>query len=215
MMKANTWLERGLGLCFCDHCVKDAEAAGIDATRLRARVRDDIESYLGGGVDFPDDMADAFWLSDVATDDALSKFLKWRCEVVTSLVREIRAAVRADATVAIIPSVARPTGAAWYEGSDLRPLAEAAGIIEACFYESAAARVRADVFDTQRRLRGAGLLRGILRPAFPDLQSRGELVAAATALRDAGISDIAFYNYGHLRRDNLAWIADALAVFGE
>ncbi len=133
----------------------------------------------------------------------------------TSLVREIRAAVRKDANVAVIPSVARPTGGAWYEGSDLRALAETAGIIEACFYEPSAARIRADIWDVQRRLNGAGKLRGILRPGFPDLQSRGEVVAAAEALRDAGIAEIAFYNYGHLRRSNLAWIADALEVLGE
>ena len=213
MMKPNTWLESRLGLCFCDHCVRAADAAGIDAGRLKDRVRDDIETHLNSDVDFPDDMAAAFWLSDVGTDEALSKFLEWRCDVVTSLVREIRAAVRADATVAVIPSVARPTGGAWYEGSDLRALAEAAGIIEACFYEPSADRVRGDIHDTQRRLKGAGTLRGIVRPGFPDLQTRNELVAAVTALRDAGISDIAFYNYGHLRRSNLAWIADALAVF--
>ena len=44
--------------------------------------------------------------------------------------------------VAVIPSVARPTGGAWYEGSDLAALAETAGIIEACFYEPSAMRVR-------------------------------------------------------------------------
>jgi hypothetical protein len=66
----------------------------------------------------------------------------------------------------------------------------------------------------QRRIGDAGRLRGILRPAFPDLQSRGEVVAAATAMREAGITEIAFYNYGHLRGKDLATIADALAAFG-
>ena len=75
-------------------------------------------------------------------------------------------------------------------------------------------RIRADAFDTGRRLNGAGTLRGILRPSFPDLETRNEVVAAAEALRDAGVSGIAFYNYGMLRRANLAWIADALSVFG-
>lgn len=214
MVKPNRWIENRLGLCFCDHCVTNAQRAGIDARHLRARVREDIDSYLRGPDDLPEDMADAFWLSDVATDQALVTFLKWRCDVVTSLVREIRAAVRADATVAVIPSVARPTSGAWYEGSDLHALAQATGIIEASFYEPSAQRVRMDVYETKRRLQGAGTMRGILRPGFPDLQSRGEFVAAATALRDAGVSGIAFYNYGHVRRDNLAWIADALAVFG-
>jgi hypothetical protein len=214
MVKPNRWLESRLGLCFCDHCVGNAAAAGIDADRLRATMREEVETYLAGDADVPDDMAEAFWLSDVAAEGTLSSYLQWRCGVVTTLVREIRAAVRADATVAIIPSVARPTCGAWYEGSDLRALAEAAGIVEACFYEPSVERIRADVRDTQRRLKGAGTLRGILRPGFPDLQSRSDLVAAVEALRDAGVSGIAFYNYGHLRRSNLAWIADALAVFG-
>ncbi len=213
MVRPNAWLDRRLGLCFCDHCVRGAEGAGIDARALQARVRGDIETYLAGGLDFPADMAEAFWLSDATSDRTLASFLNWRCEVVTSLVREIRASVRADAAVAVIPSVARPTGGAWYEGSDLRALADAAGIVEACFYEPTAERVRADAYDTRRRLNGAGTLRGILRPGFPDFESRNELVAAAQALRDAGVSGIAFYNYGLLRLSNLSWIADALAVF--
>ena len=215
MVRPNAWLDRRLGLCFCDHCVRGAEGAGIDARGLQARVRGDIETYLASGLDFPADMAEAFWLSDATSDRTLASFLNWRCEVVTSLVREIRANVRADAAVAVIPSVARPTGGAWYEGSDLRALADAAGIVEACFYEPTAERVRADAYDTRRRLNGAGTLRGILRPGFPDFESRSELVAAAHALRDAGVSGIAFYNYGLLRLSNLSWIADALAAFEE
>ncbi len=214
MVRSHRWLDSRLGLCFCGHCVRGAEAAGIDASRLKARVREDIESYLAGEVDFPEDMAEAFWLGDVAADRTLAAFHHWRCDVVTSLVAEIRASVRSDANVAVIPSVARPTGGAWHEGSDLRALAEAAGIVEACFYERKVERIRADAFDTGRRLNGAGSLRGILRPSFPDLETRSEVVAAAGALRDAGVSGIAFYNYGMLRRPNLAWIADALSVFG-
>jgi hypothetical protein len=215
MVKSNAWLNGRLGLCFCDHCIKSAEAIGIEASWLKARVRAEIDAYLAGDIDFPDDMAAAFWLGDATTDRALSSFLNWRCDVVTSLVREIRASVRADANVAVIPSVARPTGGAWYEGSDLRALAAAAGIVEACFYEPSAERVRADIYDAQRRLNGTGTLRGILRPGFPDLGTRNEVLAAARALRDAGVPGVAFYNYGHLRRSNLSWIADALAEFGD
>ena len=209
LVKQNRWLDNLLGLCFCPHCLKGAKAAGIAAEALRDRVRADVEGYLAGDCDLPDDMAEAIWLADTRTDGELGAFLAWRCTVVTSLVGEIRAAVRKDADVAIIPSVARPTGGAWYEGSDLHALAEAAGIIEACFYERSAERVKADAWDVKRRLRGAGRLRGILRPDFPDLQSAGE-VAAAVALRAAGIEDIAFYNYGHLRQRSLGWIGAAM-----
>ena len=91
-------------------------------------------------------------------------------------------------------------------------LAEAAGIIEACFYEPGAERIKADLFDVKRRLRGKGRLRGILRPAFPDLESKGEFLAAIRALVDGGVSEVAFYNWGHVRDANLEWIAEGLAA---
>jgi hypothetical protein len=214
LIRQNRWLDNNLGLCFCGHCRSGAKRAGIDADRLRAGIRDDIESCLAGDFDLPDDMAEAFWLADTRSDGELGKFLTWRATVVTSLVGEVRAAVRADAAVAVIPSVARPSGGAWYEGSDLAALAKKAGIIEACFYEPSAERVRADAWDVKRRLAGVGRIRGILRPAFPDLNAGGAVAAAVAGLRDAGIEDIAFYNYGFLRQRSLDWIAAALAVSG-
>lgn len=210
LMKSNRWLENQLGLCFCDHCVKAAEARGIDARRLKAEIASDIEAYLSSDLDYPNDMAEAFWLADVASGGDLAHYLEMRKDIVTSLVAEIRAAVRADAEVAVIPSVARPTGGSWYEGTDLRALSETAGIIEACFYEPSAERVKSDLFDIRRRMKGKGRLRGILRPAHPDLASRGEFLAAVAALREGGVDDLAFYNWGHLRPANLAWIGDAL-----
>ena len=213
LVRQNRWLDNMLGLCFCEHCLRGAGVAGIDAAGLKRRVAGDIHAYLATDLDFPDDMAEAFWLADAKTDGELASFLTWRCEVVTTLVRQIRSAVRADCAISVIPSVARPTAGAWYEGTDLLGMAGAGISIEACFYEPSADRVRCDLWDLQRRLRRGGKLRGILRPAYPDLKTRDDLVAAATSLRESGISEVAFYNYGHLRKANLAWVRDAMAAF--
>jgi hypothetical protein len=210
--RPNRWLDSQLGLCFCEHCVVGAKKAGVDARHFKTRVANDISAYLASDIDFPADMAEAFWLADTRLDGELKAFLDWRCAVVTSLVAEIRATVRRDATVAVIPSVARPTGGAWYEGSDLAALAEAAGIVEACFYEPGAARVKADLFDAKRRIGGKGKLRGILRPAYPDLESKSEFLAAVAALKEGGVTELAFYNWGHVRGANLAWIGDAMKL---
>ena len=215
LVKSNRWLDSNLGLCFCRHCVAGARKAGVDAESLQARVRVDVESYLAGDFDLPDDMAEAFWLADTRSDGALGAFLTWRGSIVTSLVGEIRATTRKDATLAVIPTVARPTGGAWYEGSDLATLADAAGTIEACLYESDPERVVADAWDAKRRLAGKGRIRGILRPAHPDLNSAGAVNAAVQGLRDLGITDIAFYNYGLLRPRSLRWIGEALAKVGD
>jgi hypothetical protein len=210
-IKWNRWLESLLGLCFCGHCLAGAAAAGIDAEELRRTVRGDIESYLASDFELADDMADAIWFADTRSAGPLGPFLRWRTEIVTSLIRDIRAAVRSDAAIAVIPTVARPTGGAWYEGSDLGALGAAAGIVEAAFYENSAARIASDVWDVQRRLRGVGRLRGILRPAHPDFASGETVAAAVAALRRGGVDDIAFYNYGHLRGQSLRWIGEALA----
>ncbi len=212
LQRPNRWLDSQLGLCFCEHCCAAAKKSGISVLALKTRVAADITAYLSSDVDFPPDMAEAFWQADTRFDGELKAFLDWRCSVVTSLVAELKAAARSDATLAVIPSVARPTAGAWYEGSDLAALAEAAGIVEACFYEPGAARVKADLFDVKRRLGGKGKLRGILRPAYPDLESKAELLAAVSALRDGGVNDIAFYNWGHIRQANLNWIADAMKL---
>lgn len=208
--RPNRWLDSQLGLCFCPHCLKGAKAAGINATRLKTQVAEDVSAYLASDLDYPADMAEAFWAADTRTDGDLKAYLDWRCTVVTSLVRDIRGAVRKEVDVAVIPSVARPTSGAWYEGSDLAALADATGIIEACFYEPGATRVKADLFDIRRRLRGKGHLRGIVRPAFPDLETKSDFLAAMQALGAGGVSEVAFYNWGHLRSANIGWIADGL-----
>jgi hypothetical protein len=92
----------------------------------------------------------------------------------------------------------------------LKSEAAAAGIIEACFYEPGAARVKADLFDLKRRLRGTGKIRAILRPAYPDFTDKGEFLAAVSALKEGGVSEFAFYNWGHIRKSNLAWIGEAM-----
>lgn len=212
LLRQNVWLNNLLGMCFCPHCTQGAVAAGIDAEGLGRRVREAVETYLAADIDFPDDMAGAFWISDLVCDPELIALFRWRCSVVEALVAEIRQAVRADATVSVIPSVARPTGGAWYEGSDIGRLGEIADFVEVCFYEPGPQRIACDLHDVSRRCGGVEKIRGILRPAHPDLADRDQVVAAVQTLVAGGIEDIAFYNYGHVRKPSLDWIGEALAA---
>ncbi|WP_169196301.1 hypothetical protein [Devosia sp. MC1541] len=200
-----------MGLCFCDHCVSAASKQGFDAHRLKAYVANRIDSFLQSDVDIPDDMGRAFWLAEIATNKDLRTYLDFRAGQVTSLIAEIREAVRQDVDVAIIPSVARPTGGAWYEGTDLKAIGETTGIIEACFYEPNAARIATDLFDLKHRVPTNTTIRGILRPSYPDIESKAEFLSAVDILVAGGVTDIAFYNWGHQRRRNLEWIGEALA----
>ncbi len=215
LVRQNSWLNGLLGLCFCEHCIGGAHEAGIDAEGLQLRVAAAIETYLASEVDYSDDMADAFWLADIVLDPDLAAYFRWRCGVVTSLVEAIRAEVRADADIAVIPSVARPTGGAWYEGSDLAALAGAAGGVEVCFYEPGVDRIMGDMLDVRRRIGDAGRIGAILRPGHPDLTDAGMVADAVAALARGGIHDVGFYNYGHLRASALDWIAGAFQALGD
>jgi hypothetical protein len=47
--------------------------------------------------------------------------------------------------------------------------------------------------------------------------TKAEFVAAVQALGEGGVTDVAFYNWGHVRSANLQWIAagvEALRSFG-
>ncbi len=214
LMRQNNWLNQNMGLCFCEHCMSGAKAKGIDADALRAKTVRDVEAYLASDIDFTDDLAEQYWLNDMQ-DELLRSYLRFRADTVTSLVAEIRDTVRRDAAVAVIPSIAPPASSGWFEGADLPALAKIADWIEAGFYQPGVMRIRSEAFDVARRIGGTTKLRCILRPAWPDLASKAEVVEAVAAVRDAGITDFAFYNYGHIRQASLGWIAEALAQLGD
>ncbi|HEX6143181.1 MAG TPA: hypothetical protein VFZ01_10710 [Geminicoccaceae bacterium] len=201
-----------LALDFSDAAVAAARGAGIDAAGLRRRVRDRLERFLGSDVALPEARADEWLLADLLGDPELAAFLRWRCEVVAGLIREVRAALPPHVRLAVIPTVNRPTAACWLEGSDLAMLAQAADALEVPTYEADAGGVLLDALDVRRRAGEGADLRFILRPSFPDLGNGTGLEAAVRHLKAVGPSGLAFYNYGHLRRASLDRIAGALAL---
>ena len=131
------------------------------------------KSYLAGDIDLPDDMAEAFWLADTRSDGELGAFLAWRCTVVTSLVAEIRAAVREGrggrghpvggaADRRRLVRGQRPRGARRGRRASSRPASTS----------RAPARVLADAWDVKRRIGGDGAIRGILRAGASRPQQR-------------------------------------------
>ena len=118
LMRQNRWFDAQMGLCFCEHCVARRRRTGASMRQhCRKRIARDIEdlSRRAKSISRTTWRRRSGWRT--FGDGELAAFLRYRCEVVTSLVAEIRDAVRDDATVAVIPSVARPTAGAWYEGT--------------------------------------------------------------------------------------------------
>ena len=125
---------------------------------------------------------------------------------------EIRSALPAAIKLGVIPSVQRPTAAAWSEGSDLAKLARSCDWLEICAYEPSPDRALADIRDCRRRAGPNVELRAILRPGHPDICSQGQLQETIGALATQGVAHFSFYNFGMLRPHNLQWLWAAIAA---
>ena len=199
----NAWLDAMLGLCFCDPCRVGARARGIDADGLAGRIRVAVDAFLDGEGAAP---SIDEWN---ATDPDLAAFHRFRCEVVTSLVGEIRAAVKPSVAVKVISTCQRPHATAYLEGHDLAALDAASDGLELPLYQPSPEATVADGRYVIDRV-PVGRTSVILRPGFPDMAGEGDLFAALDGLKALGFADFAFYNLGMLRPANLRWLRRAL-----
>lgn len=216
-LPTNAWLDVMLGMCFCDACQRAATEQGIQIKAVQQRIAGNINDYLSNPVPVTANQAQDWIQADLLRDQELRAFISLRQHRVTKLVSQIAAELRKTTQLAIIPTVQRPTADCWQEGSDLAALADVADYLEVPFYEPTAARA---IHDARHTLRAIGdkpeKIRAILRPGYPDLNTGAELDTAITGLRELGISDFAFYNYGLLPQKQLDHLAATLnSQFGK
>ena len=200
----NPWFEGMLGLCFCPHCISGAKDDGIDADGLRRRTCSRLNAFLLGEEDGFD--AEAQILRDLVEDPDLQAFIDWRCDVVTGLVRAIRAEFRSQVKVKVISTCQRPHATTFWEGGDLKGLCRVSDGLELPIYQPSTEMAAYDLNYVVSKLSRTDDLSVILRPGHPDMTSQLQLSDTLAAVQVAGINDISFYNYGMLKTQNLKWL---------
>ena len=195
-----------LGLCFCEHCLAAARAAGVDGEAARRSAREAIESAFAG--------------DDPGGEPERDEYARVREQVVTSLVAEVAEAAGETPFEFIELSGAvkgyadgRPTGPpapsiAWQLGVDVDAVAGACDGIEAIGYAADPERVRGDL-DAY----GDAAVSVIFRPSTPDCRlGRRTCARRSTWPATRDLRRVDFYHYGLMRLDALDWIRSALAV---
>jgi len=193
-----------LGLCFCEHCLAAARAAGVDGEAARRDARDAIERAFSG-----DDPG-----GEAERDDYASV----REQVVTSLVADVAEAA-GDTPLEFIElsgaikgyADGRPSGRpapsiAWQLGVDVEAVAGACAGIEAMGYAADPERIRGDL-----DVYGDAAVSVIYRPSTPDCDSAEAVRVKVDLARERGMARVDFYHYGLMRLDALDWIRAALA----
>lgn len=187
-----------LEACFCPACCQRATEAGLDAAALARQAQKDLDSFLTNG-SAPE--------LDPATHPDWQAFHACRADTVTSLVSEVRAALPAAATLAVIPTTQTPNALCWREGSDLAALAQVADRLEVPAYQSGPDAIGHDIAWVRQNAGDAANLGFIFRPSWPNASGPEDLAANVKAAASAGADRISFYNYGHIRLESLGWIS--------
>lgn len=209
-----------LSLCFCDACVAEGESAGVDVTRLRARVA--AELTRAWNADHPAGRADdsvAELSSFLVAWPGFAEYTRVRLDVVSRLMEDAVAVVR-DAGSLLDVSAAvwgRPAPTNWLEGVDIpRTLASADGFVLESYFPTAG-EVAAEI-DHTRAL--AALVPdpaelAVALTVWPSLSpTRADFLAKVEAVRGAGVERLALYNYGTATSASLAWVRAAADAMG-
>ncbi len=190
-----------LGVCFCDHCMARARAAGAPADAARDAVRALLDAAFARELpearflDFPEAGLAAF--KEVPD---LQAYLLWRTEPVTSLIAEIRAA--ADPATRILLIDAEGT---WRGGVDLAAIAPHCDGILSCIYTTETARIGTVLGDVREAVGPDKPIIAGFQLFHPKVADAADLRARVAAAR--GVADgFNFYNLGLVPEARLAWI---------
>jgi hypothetical protein len=173
------------------------------------RITADIDQCLNSSLEMPDEEANERLECELDSDSEIAAYVRYRCDTVTSLVLQIRDALRPQCQLFVIPTTGRPTKSCWIEGSDLASLARVCDGLEVPFYEPTAERVLKDAEEVREIAGQNARIRGILRPGDPDLIDPHELIVATRGLAKTNVEGVSYYNYGLLKPNHHQSIANA------
>jgi len=212
-----------LGLCFCEHCLGAARAAGIDAELMHRIVRDELERRFEHETEEPEELTRE--RLEHFGGETLLGYLDARAGTVVSLAEEVSAAAGEETQVVFLDicgaekgfATGEPTGGAapeigWQMGIDVPALAEVCDTVEALGYAVDPARVDSDLAAYRSLVVDPSKLGLLLRPMPPDNRTVENLAAKLDLARDLGLPRADFYHYGFCRLSALDRIRQALSA---
>jgi len=195
-----------LALCFCPHCQQKAREAGVEADAVRQSVRRELAAFFSGEIQAREGESAEGPLFD---DEAFGAYLQVRTAAVTSLLAAAREDLARGVTLHVIPSLTAPVARAWAEGADLAQLSIPCDALTLLGYYRDPQQVSVDLAAASDKVGSRCALRMALRAYPPDAPNMDNLVAKASRIREADVAACVFYNYGHVRVENIRWIGQA------
>lgn len=210
-----------LSLCFCQHCRAAGERAGVAVEALAAAARAALEPVWLGTLP---PVQTAPLLSETGQAE-LAKYVAARTVVVTSLVAEVREAMRpAGVELTFIDHAGAMSHVMHGTSADdevtessrklgIDPVAVAAACDEFSVlgYVDTTTRLQALLAGYRNLLGPDARISVALRPLLPDCRLEENFNAKVAAVRSAHATSVEFYHYAMMPLNRLDWIRCALA----
>ncbi|GAA0660505.1 hypothetical protein GCM10010193_09330 [Kitasatospora atroaurantiaca] len=193
-----------LGLCFCTHCRANAAAAGVPADEVGQAVREELRTRLAD-----ERRAAAPAALDELAGGAVAAYVDAAALTVTSLAAEVAEAA-AHLGMRLTFMDGGGPGKGWLSGIDLPALAKAAHQVETLGYAKTPEAVREKIAAFALHGVRPAEMAVILRPMAEDCDGPANLAAKIAVLRELGVPEVEFYNYGLMRLSSLDRIGEAL-----
>lgn len=215
-LEMSTTTEFLLSLCFCQSCMARFVQIGGDPSVLKRKVIAMLKPFIYE--------ADP-WLGKAITRDLLTQilgleiidYLRSREETLTSLYREVSAIAHAsqvttrlvDQSTLIDSENQDPLELSWLLGIDNVQVRDFVDIYEPLLYRNSPDAVEEIATHYQKTI--GGEIGAIIRPTYPDNNSKESLIRKVRVLKTLGISEIDFYLLDTMRPRDLQWIKSALS----
>lgn len=196
------------GLCFCDHCQRNAREADVNVTTARESAISGLHDRFSGRI--PHDIDVGGWLAE---HPHVREYIDVRRDTLMTLFEDFASVIDpadfgyylkmgglGDNRMGIEHS--------WKHGLDLQRLSSLVDTATVLAYHSDPTVVRDDINETAAFFDGtvrAGILAG-----HPIIHDRRSLRSQIEAAVDAGADELSFYGYGVLPERNLSWIGEIL-----
>lgn len=198
-----------MGVCFCEKCMERGEERKLETSPLAWRVRNFLEGVLSGEAmprmplaETPDGLGEI--------DEHLPTYLRVRNDIVGTLVRDLRAALRPEVGLTALTGSRFPASQAWQEGSDVARLAAGADVIRLQGGAPDGSAMVGDITRAREKASGRAEISVRLTPGPPHAAVFEQFAEMVMIARDLGLESVVFSSLGELAHAHLKWISKAI-----
>ncbi len=187
-----------MDLCFCNSCMRFAEAKHIDAARVKAEVRELLNAGMAAAPYRPASLPATIAEAETKINQ-LASYRAMRKEIEDSLIIEIRLAMN--------PSSAE----LWLLGPYSKQIENSIDVYCNGVYGLKASEVHTAVEAERRKTPSSRLLYTGVRLGLNSVRDEAELTDIVENIAGAGGDGVMFYNYSESPMKTLEWIKPTLA----